>query len=182
MARWLKSGNCPSSVSCRDSSTGSARVEHLEPPVRPVRLGSLECPRGVKRNSLAGRYALVAAELESVQSMQVSGASVFARPIRRPGRSNVAGTIDGQPDDGVGVDPRCDSVVLALSRQAPHDGAAPETRRGLPLAGRASIHGTGSGAWRTAVPQVAGGATPSSFARPGLAKGSSKEILPSVKR
>jgi hypothetical protein len=47
----------------------------------------------------------VTVEFESVRFMQVSGATVVARPIRRPGRSNVAGVIDRDSDDCVGVDP-----------------------------------------------------------------------------
>ena len=96
----------------------SAPVEHLEPPVRPVPVGRLEGPRGAERNSFARRQALVAVEFESVGFVQVSGASIGARPIRRPGRLNVASFIDGEPDDGVGIDPwgREGEGVLAVRR------------------------------------------------------------------
>jgi hypothetical protein len=50
--------------------------------------------------------AFLALDFESVWFMRVSGTSVVARPIRRPGRSNVASVIDGDADDRVGVDSR----------------------------------------------------------------------------
>ena len=111
-----------------DSSRRSTLIHHLEPPVRPVPGSSLERPRDEKRDPFAGRPALVTVEFESIRFMQVSGASVIARPIRRPGRSNVTGVIDGDSDDRVGVGPRSRKGEGVVAVRRP-DGSS-RSRRG----------------------------------------------------
>jgi hypothetical protein len=102
-------------------------VKHLEPPVRPVAVGSLEGPRGAERDPLARREALVAIEFESVRFVEVP-ASVVARPIRRPGRSNIAGAIDDDSDDRVCVDAGSPNGEGVFAIRRPHESSS--SRRG----------------------------------------------------
>lgn len=78
----------------------------------------------------------MAVEFESVWFMQVFGASVVARPIRRPGRSNVASVVDDYPDDCVSVDARSRKVegVFAHAARAFAEGLAPREGHHPPLA------------------------------------------------
>jgi hypothetical protein len=76
---------------------------------------------------LAGRGAIVTAELESIRLVEVAGAAVVARPIRRAGRLDITVAVDDESDDRLRVDPRSGDAEGVVAVRRPEE--VPRPRR-----------------------------------------------------